>query len=189
MLAMTERKPKGSGDTTHHARDLPKGAKTAPVMVENPLGYFGAKIEVLRSTRDDPLAALLARYEIDQAQYEAGRLYEKYAEQAEIGNVKAMDPAKEAVDGGFIPEPITDRQIAAVRQLSEAARVLGRRGEIMIRHILIHRRRFKEIAKTTKESDVMHARKSFFDCLEELAELWGLASERRLTGREQITHK
>lgn len=157
--------------------DLPINAMVAPALVDDPLEP-GAKLRVARSLRDDVLGHLHARKEIDDAQLEAGRRYEKFAEQASIGNVKAMDPTKEAVDGGYIPEPITDRQIAAVRHLSEAGRVLGRRNEMLVRQILIDKLRFKEIARSPAELDVRHARRTFIDSMEELAVLWNLAGRK-----------
>lgn len=158
------------------SRDLPINAIVTSIVVDDPYEQ-GAKITALRSLRDDVLGHLLARSEIDQAQFEAGRCYERYAEQSQIGSVKAMDPTKEPVDGGGgIVEPISDRQIAAVRELAEAARVLGRRGEIIVRAILVDRKKFRDIARSSREGDVAHVRLSFKDGLEELAILWNFAS-------------
>jgi hypothetical protein len=172
------RSPKGPTVYDRVTADLPINARVAPALVDDPLEP-GAKLRVARSLRDDVLGHLLAREHIDQAQYEAGRLYEKYAEQAEIGNLKAMDPTKEAVDGGGIHEPITDKQIAAVRHLTEARGVLGRRNEMLVRKIIVEKKRFKEIARSPAELDVRHARQTFIECMEELAVFWNMAGRRR----------
>lgn len=159
--------------------DLPINARVAPALVDDPLEP-GAKLRVARSLRDDVLGHLLARQEIDQAQFEAGRRYERFVEQSQIGSVKAMDPTKEPVDGGGgIVEPISDRQIAAVRELAEAGRVLGQRGEALVRNILVGRLRFKEVAPSIERNDVAHIRRVFFECLDDLAVFWNLASERK----------
>lgn len=172
--AMARRK---QAQTVHDRRstDLPINAVVATVVVDDPYER-GSKVEVVASLRDDILRHLLARDEIDQAQFEAGRRYERYVEQSQIGSVKAMDPTKEPVDGGgLVIEPISDRQIAAVRELSEAARVLGMRGELLVRQILVERRKFKELAPSLAERDVAYVRRRFFDCLDELAVFWCLA--------------
>jgi hypothetical protein len=152
--------------------DLLANARVVPVIVDDPL-EAGAKLVVMRSTRDDVLAEMLSRGEIDQAQFDAGRKYERYAEQAEIGSIQAIDPRKEAVDGGGGFEGITDRQIDAVRQLSEAARVLGLKGEGLVRFVLISRRPFSALGLERRQTD--RARTKFFTYLEILAEHWGCA--------------
>lgn len=176
---------KGRGSPTIYDRmsaDLPINARVAPAVVDDPLEP-GAKLRVARSLRDDTLGFMLARNEIKEHQYEAGRRYERHAEAAEIGNIRAIDPTKEAVDGGGIVEPISDGQIAAVRHLSEAARVLGRHAEFVVRSMLVEKRRFPEIARSQSRADIAHVRMTFIDGLEELAYLWGL------TTAQQIRHK
>lgn len=184
-IEMQKRKPgqphkgwKSSAAKVHDRRtsDLLINAQVAPAVVDDPYSDIGEKLTVMRSTRDDPLAAMLSRKEIDQAQYEAGRLFEKYSEQAEIGNIRAIDPMKEAVDGGRIVEPISDRQIGAVRHLGEAARVLGVVGEAIIRDILIRRYSFRIVGvrmKMTSDREINRLRHRFIECLETLAGFWG----------------
>jgi hypothetical protein len=166
----------GKPDPTPHDRratDLLRNAQVAPVIVDDPYSR-GDKIAVVRSLRDDILAEMLSRGEIDQAQFDAGRKYERYAEQAEIGNVQAIDPRKEAVDGGRGYEGITDAQIDAVRALSEAARVLGAKGELVVRTVLIERKRFSHLGMPERATASVRVR--FFTYLEILAEFWGCAT-------------
>lgn len=152
-------------------------AMAASAVVDDPLER-GKRLEVTVTLRDDILRHLRVRGEIDEAQFQAGRLYERYAEQSQIGSVKAMDTTKEPVDGGGeFYEAVTDRQIAAVRQLSEAGRVLGRKGELLVRKILIERRKFRDIAGDGGRYDLAYVRRHFFDCLDELAVLWNLAGK------------
>lgn len=151
--------------------DLLENAQVARVEIDDPF-ELGSKIAVFRSTRDDILAEMLARREIDQAQYDAGRDYEKFAERAEIGNVQAMDPAKEKVDGGHIgSSDMSNRQVNAVRELQAARGVLGERGEAMVRFVLISRRPFSALGLT--KHGTAQARTKFFTYLEILAQLWG----------------
>lgn len=159
------------------AMDVPINSVVALAVVDDPYGVPGEKIEVTRSIRDDMLGFLFSRKDIDEAQMAAGRRYQRYAERAQIGNVRAIDPTREAVDGGFIPESsLTDAQIAATRELTEAARVLGRRAETIIRRVILHGDRFRDIAASGREGDVSHIRRTFLDGLEELAVFWGMAS-------------
>ena len=96
----------------------------------------GAKLMVLRNTRNDPLAGMHARRFIDEAQYQAGRAFQNDFETAERGP-RAIDPGKEAVDGGRLPEPITEAQQKAVQRLAEIHRALGVDGSAIVSDVLI----------------------------------------------------
>lgn len=118
----------------------------APIDVEDPLGLDpGDKIRVLRSTRDDPLAGMHARKTIDEAQYWGGRDFQRDFEAAERGP-KAIDFTKEAVDGGVMPEPITEAQRKAARRLAEVYKELGPDGAALMHDVLIHSQTYKQIA-------------------------------------------
>lgn len=170
---------KAKPPTIHNRQstDLPINSLVAFAVVDDPYSVNGERIAVVRSIRDDILAAMLSRDEIDQAQYDAGRLYEKYAEQSEIGNVQAIDPSKEEVDGGGWFEPVSDRQIDAVRALSEAARVLGPKGEGLVRWVLVRRKPFSALGLSVRATS--QARVMFFTYLEILAEFWGCKTKGR----------
>jgi hypothetical protein len=174
--ARVARKPTEPTPHNRQATDLLRNAQVAVAIVPDPYEP-GAKIATLRSTRDDILAEMLSRGEIDQAQFDAGRKYERYAERAEIGNVKAIDPRKEAVDGGVGYTGVTDTQIDAVRALSEAARVLGAKGELVVRTVLIDRKRFSHLGMPERATASIRVR--FFTYLEILAEFWGCATRAR----------
>jgi hypothetical protein len=166
---------RGAADYDRRTLVVPANAVTASAIVDDPLEQ-GKRLEVTVTLRDDILRHLRVRGDIDEAQFRAGRLYERYAEASQIGSVKGMDTTKEPVDGGGeFYEAITDRQIAAVRQLSEAGRVLGRRGEILIRRILVNREKFRDIAASQAERDIAFVRRQFRECLDELAVFWNLA--------------
>lgn len=159
------------------ARDLPRNAVVAPAVVDDP-DRSGDKLKVLRSVRDDPLAGMLSRGQIDQAMFTAGREWQRHHEAMEIGNISAIDPAKEAVDGGKIPEPITDRQIRAIRALGAAERELGPYGAVLIRSVLGARLSIAEFASqqgfwSAREQNYLSRR--FRECLDTLAKLWGYA--------------
>jgi hypothetical protein len=50
--------------------------------------------------------------------------------------VRAVDPAREAVEGGRLPELLTDTQRRAVQDLKAAREALGREGHQLIRDVL-----------------------------------------------------
>jgi hypothetical protein len=159
------------------SRDLPSNAMVVPVEVADPY-EIGAKLLVMRSLRDDPLARMLARAQIDEAQFAAGRLWQRHHENSEIGGVSAIDPQREAVDGGRIPEPITDRQIKAIQKLTEADRELGREGAAIVRMILGNRYGIAQVASIHgdgTEREIWYIGRRFRASLDILAKLWGLA--------------
>jgi len=131
----------------------------------------------MRSTRDDPLADLHARHMIDEAQYQAGRAFQSDFETAERGP-RAIDPSKEAVDGGLMPEPITEAQRRAVGQLAAVYHKLGLDGSTLVHDVLVHNRTRRQIAEsrglTGKRWEEYYGMR-FRECLDCLALVYGFA--------------
>ncbi len=88
-----------------------------------------------------------ARHTIDEAQYWGGRAFQRDFEAAERGP-RAIDPAKEYVDGGLPAEPITEAQQEAAIRLAGVYRELGPDGSALIHDVLIHARSYKHIAES-----------------------------------------
>lgn len=186
MAARSKPKDKQNVPTVHErmSADLPINSRVSIAIVKDPYSNFGEQIRVLRSVRDDPLAGMFSRSQIDQAQLEAGREWQRHHENSEIGSIRAIDPGKEAVDGGRMPEPITDRQTKAFRQLAIADAKLGQEGCALVRDVLGYRLSITAAAQKrgmVGESEVKYIGKRFRECLETLAILWGFAGE-DLTG-------
>lgn len=161
------------------ASDLPINTKWAPAVVDCPVDRL-AKLRVLRSVRDDPLAELHARNQIDDAMLAAGRQWQRHHELSEIGGIKAIDPGKEAVDGGKFPEPITDKQMDAFRELQRADWELGKDGRLLVRCILGDRKTIAQAAILCGKGDqlgIKFTSRRFKECLESLAVLWGYAQK------------
>ena len=151
-----------------------------PKEVDDPY-EAGGKIIVMRSTRDDPLADLHARHMIDEAQYHAGRAFQHDFETAERGP-RAIDPSKEYVDGGALPEPITEAQRASTRQLAIVYRALGADGSAIVHGVLVHNRTRKQIAESrglTGKRWEEYFGIRFRECLDCLARVYGFAMEKR----------
>ena len=84
--------PATQGPQIHdrRAREINRGSAAHIVEAEVDDPYEpGAKISAVRSVREDPLADHLARGHIDQAQYLAGREFQRHFGVAEIGRAQS----------------------------------------------------------------------------------------------------
>lgn len=174
-----KRSPYDPAKPVHDRRtsDLLRNAIVAPIEVDDPL-EAGSKLIVMRSTRNDPLANLHARNSIDDAQYLAGRTFQSDWETAERGPC-AIDPSKEAVDGGRIPEPITEAMQKAAKRLNSAQRDLGQLGSSLAVDVLIHGMSIEQVGRargSTKELELKYLGRRFRECLDCLAGVYGFAS-------------
>jgi hypothetical protein len=181
-VARTKRQKPYDPNKPHDRRaiDLLRNAQVAPLEVDDPY-ELGGKILVMRSTRDDPLADLHDRNMIDEAQYQAGRAFQRDFEAAERGP-RAIDPSKECVDGGVMPEPITESQRKAAKQLVIVYNSLGMNGSSLVHDILVHCRTRAQVAATRglfgkRWEEWFGVR--FRECLDTLAEVYGFAQKRR----------
>jgi hypothetical protein len=165
------------------ATDSNRGIESylTPKEVDDPY-EAGGKIIVMRSTRDDPLADLHARHMIDEAQYQAGRAFQNDFETAERG-ARAVDPSKEYVDGGLAPEPITEAQRRAARQLAIVHRKLGADGSAIVHDVLVHNRTRKQVAESRglvgKRWEEYYGMR-FRECLDCLALVYGFSMPPRI---------
>lgn len=163
--------------------DPSKALEPSNIVVEDPI-EIGAKLNAVRALRNDPLAGLHSRRFIDEAQYQAGRAFQHDFETAERGP-RAIDPSKEAVDGGRIPEPITDWQVQAVARLIRAERSLGQSGSSLVHDVLIYGRSMNEIATSrnmTNEAEIKYIGRRFRECLDSLAIVYGFAMRKSASG-------
>jgi hypothetical protein len=158
------------------SQDLPINAKVAPMLVKD---EAGDNILVFRSLRDDPIAAMHDRGQVDEAKYMAARHWQRCHELVEIGGARAIDFTKDAVDGGGIASSsISDAQCKAVADLAKAGRALGQEGEAIIRDFLGRGMPLLHVAAarnltTARELDYIGRRLK--ECLETLAVVFGYA--------------
>jgi hypothetical protein len=160
------------------ATDLLANAMVAPTIVDDPV-EAGGKLLVMRSLRDDPLAAMHNAKQLDDAQFLAGRRWQEIKRICQVGDVQAIDPAKEAVDGGRGPEGITDQQIDAFKDLSAALRALGIEGGYLIQLFLDKGLTLTLIAEQWgwfKERDRDFLGRRLRECLDTLAVCFGYAT-------------
>ena len=156
------------------ATDIGRQAEAVPVEVEDPYAS-NDKIVVTRQIRNDPLGRLHAHRQIDDAQLAAGRAYQRDREIAQRG-ARAIDFTKEAVDGGKLPEPITDRQIKARKRLIKIEQELGRRLMKVLEAVLIDGSTIEQFTGSQTQSVLKLHGGLFRVALNELAEIYGYAN-------------
>jgi hypothetical protein len=115
---------------------LPANASVCVVDVDDPY-QAGEKISVVISLRDDVLARWRGQHLIDEAQFQAGRRWQQLYQWAQIGALKSVDLERPTIDYRPPPE-IAPKQLTALRQLAACAAVLGRDGDLLVRHVLGH---------------------------------------------------
>jgi hypothetical protein len=153
--------------------------ETAGIDVDDPHGTKPAeKIRVQRQLRADPLARLHSHRQIDEAQYRAGRIYQKDCETL-LRGVRSIDPAQERVDGGMPAEPLTEIQIRARKRLADMERVLGRTMHRVTHAVLVDGMNMETVAsqlfnRAGEVSEKYYGR-LFRDALDVLAGEYGLA--------------
>jgi hypothetical protein len=150
-------------------------ADSVEVEIENPHNTE-QKIVVYRGIRDDPLAGMFSRGQIDKAMLEAGLEWQRHHENSTIGAISAIDPEKEKVDGGKIYEPITIRQIKALKELAKAKAILGDHGQSLVYDVLARRMQLIDVARErmmTRDIEINYIGRRFRECLDDLAKLWG----------------
>ena len=166
-----------SGPVDRRADHAHRQATLVPVEVPDPY-EAGATVIAFKNAKADPLQRLKDQADIDEAQYQAGKAYERDLELAEVGNVKAIDPTKEAVDGGKMPEPVSEAKRRADMRLNEASRIMGLFAESVVRGVLRLNVTPAQLAiarnHTTRREQLQYGW-VFRRALEELAVFYGLA--------------
>lgn len=137
-------------------------AATATVMVSNPLRervpqlrviegettYVEDRVRVARALRDDPLGQMHQRKQIGEAQYQAGREFQRTWEAAG-SPLRSSGDIREHVDGGKgASDGITDTRMAAGKKLALWRSILGRDGYSLVESVLIDKRNIREVADT-----------------------------------------
>jgi len=158
-----------------------RNADVGAIEVEDPY-EAGGKIVTLRNLRDDPLGRLHDRHQIDEAQYMAGREFQADWERAEKGP-QAIDPSKEAVDGGTMPDPIDEGQTKALVRINGVLRQLGADGSAIVHDVLVHGLTMEKIANKRElggKTWVEYFGKRFRECLDSMAVYYGLAMPKKI---------
>lgn len=154
----------------------------APIEVTDPYDQ-SAKILVMRSLRDDPLGRMHDRKQIDEAQYRAGDQWRDYYAIIEVGGAQAIDPSKDAVDGGYFRDNRdSDRYSRAFNEMRRASTAAGMLGEQSLKDVLANRLFLNQVA-ALRNISAETASERFKTALEAIAILWGFAVECPITKR------
>ena len=182
MARLKRRRSLGAaGIHDRRSRDLPFNAEVAAIEVDDPLALEpGERIIALRSIRNDPLARLHSRGQIDEAQYQGGRAFQNDWERAERGP-QAVDPTREHVDGAQRREPVTEGQRQAMLRLNRAERELGADGSALVHDVLVQGMTMEQVG--VRRELVSQRWKDYFarrfqECLDRLALIYGFASSK-----------
>lgn len=164
------------------SQDLPLNAEIAEVVIDDPLALDARdKIVASRSLRHDPLGRLHSHHQIDEAQYRGGRAFQNDWEKAERGP-RAIDPAREYVDGARGREPVTEAQRQAVLRLNRIERELGTDGAALAFDVLVLGLTMEQVSErrgVRSQRWNEYFSKRLQECLDRLAEVYGFVTERR----------
>lgn len=158
--------------------------QVSSLVVDNPeyvVGYGNERhITAARSLRDDPLGQMHDRHQISEAQYAAGRQWQREYEAAGA-QVKSSGFLQEPVDGsGAAKQGVTDRQMRAHRSLAAYAVQLGPEGDRIVHWVLADKLSLLEVANrrhgTTSRATMVYVGRRWRECLDTLAVCMGLAS-------------
>src|SRR4029077_1333415 len=174
--------PARSGPQTpfpdRRARDLNRGVirHIVECEVEDPYEP-GAMISTLRSVRDDPLGDHFARGHLDEAQFLAGREFQRQVAAAERGP-RAIQ-LSELVDGSPSCETLTDGQLRASKWLARWYGELGKDGSRILHEFLVEARSTRQIAAARGVVGLNWERYFFRrlrECLNTLSEIFGFSN-------------
>jgi hypothetical protein len=161
-------------------------ADVASIVVDDPYAtQSGETIVVTRQLRGDPLARLHSHRQIDDAQYYAGRAFQRDWEVAERG-MCSLDPTREAVDSSLVIDPLTDKQVSAQARLAAVRAALGRKMHAAVHAILIDGATIEALANVNGragETWLKYYGRFFRDALDVLAVEYGFAGRRLGTAR------
>ena len=137
------------------------------------------KVTVVRSTRDDPLAALKAQGVIDQVQFDAGLIWQAHYMRSELGPLRAIDPTREGVDGGRLAEPLNEQVKRAVANLQKARLQLGLDGDRLVTDVIgkgLTLSKAADLRGLSTRSGREYLGRRFRECLDTLAIVFGCAT-------------
>lgn len=153
---------------------------TAMVEVENPLWsrdhhgrrdnprYIMAEVNL----RESAITTMHARELIDDAQAAAAVRFRRNWEAMGGKGAGAIDYSKEPVDGGRMPETVTDKHLVAGRELHACRLALGIRGFKLVSQVCGEGYQVSELfAEKRAQLSAMDALRGYLD---DLAELWNI---------------
>ena len=144
------------------------------------------QLTVIQSFKLDPIGKMLARHQIKPAEYDAARALQALHDDAQIGVIRAIDPAKEVVDGGQLADALTDKQQSAMRRIRSVERAVssrhGSNGISAINGVLVDKLTIEQVADREGADSLeklRYWRNLFRDCLNSLGREMGTIRDER----------
>ena len=149
------------------------------------------RITVIR--RLDALARLHHRRQIDDAQYEAAKAFQRAIDRATLGVVHSADWGRPRVSGGMPRDPLTEAQKKAMKLVRHAELQLMRRhgsdGLAITRTVLAEGQSVEQASRlrgATSQRDVQVWTRLFRHCLDTLAAVFGFSNSTRRPYRPEF---
>lgn len=138
---------------------------------------FPRRVSATINVRESAVETLYARGHLDKIQKMAADRFRRLWEERFGAGIQAMDMSRDMVSGSGVKAPVTDRQIAARRELVECGNLLGKRNFQLVAQICGVGLALDDICKTGREkttaADILRY------SLDDLGERWKLGRQRR----------
>lgn len=153
------------------ATELPRQAIPRVVVVDDPYDP-AARIRATTNIRDDPLGRLHDHGVIDDAQFNAGREWQRHYERSQLWPATTL---RDPVDGSGASVDALVGIADAIAVIAACGKVLGREGDALIREVLGERHFLATVAiarnldPTNGSRDMRYLARRLRECLETLA--------------------
>jgi hypothetical protein len=134
----------------------------------------------LTNLRDDPVGLLHRRSQVSDLQLAGARTWQAHHDAAAIGGARAIDPAREKVDGGKLADPNTDARLAAMKALARIDGRLGVEGAMLVRRVLGEAMELQRVAAMmgdTRRSQCEYLGRRLRECLDTIVDACGLKAD------------
>lgn len=141
------------------------------------------RITAFVNVRESAVSVLASKGQVSESQVAAADRFRRLFEAMGGAGARAMDPSKEFVDGGRIPDPISAHQIDAGKELADAyAQVSKQHGLYawrLLGYVCGEGRSIHELTTTRRQRDTMtDLLRLYLDCL---SEHWGYSTRAQRT--------
>ncbi|MFG1432335.1 hypothetical protein V5F44_11110 [Xanthobacter sp. V2C-8] len=178
--AVVNPEPVRPGRKHKAAPDEPQNIERGYKVVPDPWEP-GARLSVPCNMRESPIEHMAARKRLNAAQKDAADRYRALYERAQLGPLRAMDLAKERLDGGGAGDAFSDRVMEATRRIALANRCLGRVAAALAINVIgegvtiaAMAGRYRHLTPQLAQGYVSGR---LIEVLDQLVEHWGLIAE------------
>lgn len=178
--AVVNPEPVRPGRRHKAALDEPQNIERGYKVVPDPWEP-GARLSVPCNMRESPIEHMAARKRLNAAQKDAADRYRALYERAQLGPLRAMDLARERLDGGGAGDAFSDRVMEAARRIAAANRCLGRVAAALVINVVGEGVSIDALARGYPRMADKRANGyvtgRLIEALDQLVEHWGLIAE------------